>query len=149
MAGIDAAVDGGGKHDAAALLQVDEAFAPGRIVRGQACTGDRHEPPAIGEPRQRRGDMAECRVGDTTLDMRRDRERRIHQHDAWPHGEVEMVVDLGRIMPRDRNARKEPAEQGGAGLGQLVQDETASGELGEDGKKAGAGRRLQHEIGAA
>ena len=58
-----------------------------------------------------------------------------------------MVVDLGRVMPRDRNARKEPAKQGGAGLGQLVQDETAPGELGEDGEKAGAGRRLQHEIG--
>ena len=146
MAGVDAAVDGGGEHDATALLQVDEAVPPGRIVRGQACAGDRHEPPAIGEARQRRGDMAERRVGDTALDMRRDRERRVHQHDAWPHGEVEMVVDLGRVMPRDRNVRKEPAEQGGAGLGQLVQDETASGELCEDGEKTGASRGLQHEI---
>src|SRR5277367_3214448 len=70
--------------------------------------------------------MAECRVGDTTLDMRRDRERRIHQHDARPHGEVEMVVDLSCVMPRDRNARKEPAE---------------------DGEKASAGRGFEHKVG--
>ena len=146
MAGIDAAVDGGGEHDATALLQVDEAIPPSWTVGRQACTGDRHEPSALGKARQRRCDMAECRVGDMALDMRRDRERRVHQHDAGPHGEVEMVVDLGRVMPRDRNARKEPSEQGGAGLGQLVQGEAGPSKLGEDGEKAGAGRGLQHEI---
>ena len=32
-------------------------------------------------------------------------------------------------------------------VGEFVQDEAASGEFGEDGEKARAGRRLQHEIG--
>ena len=44
-------------------------------------------------------------------------------------------------------AGEKMVEQPGAGLGQFVQDERAAGQLGEDGEQAGAGRRLQHEIG--
>ena len=85
VAGIDAAIDGGREHDAAALLQSDEAVAPGGIVGGEAGAGDRDEAAALGETRQRRGDVAQRRVGDAAIDMRRDREGRVHQHDARPH----------------------------------------------------------------
>src|SRR5271156_6118953 len=55
MAGVDAAVDGGGEHDATALLQVDEAIPPSWTVGRQACAGDRHESAAIREGGPRPG----------------------------------------------------------------------------------------------
>jgi hypothetical protein len=59
-----------------------------------------------------------------------------------------MVVDLCSIEPRDLNATaKEMIEQRRAGLGQLVQDQNAAGELGEDGEQARPGRRLKNAIG--
>ena len=58
MLGIDRAVNGGGEHDAAMLLKPDEGVTPGWRIGGEVRPGDRHQPPAIGQTRQRRGDMA-------------------------------------------------------------------------------------------
>ena len=41
----------------------------------------------------------------------------------------------------------ELAEQTGARVGELVQDERGAGELGKDGEEPGAGRGLEHEVG--
>ena len=58
--GVDRAVDRGREHDAAALLQPDEGVAPGRVVGPEVRAGDRHQPPAVGETRERRGDVAKA-----------------------------------------------------------------------------------------
>ena len=92
--GIDGAVDRRGEHDASALLQADEGVAPGRIVGREARAGDGDKPSAVGEPRQRGSDMAERRIGHAPLDMRRRRERRVHQNDGRRDARVEMIVDM-------------------------------------------------------
>ncbi len=52
---------------------------------------------------------------------------------------------MRRVEPGDGDARKELAEERGAGVGEFVEHERAAGELGEDGEQAGAGRGLQHD----
>jgi hypothetical protein len=79
--------------------------------------------------------------------MCRDRERRVHQHHARPQRAIEMVMDVGGVMPGDGETGKELAQQSGASLRQLVQDEPAIRQLGEDGEQARPCRRLEHEVG--
>ena len=88
-------------------------------------------------------------VGDAALDMGGGREGRVHQHHGRADADVEMIVDMRRIVAGDRRRGKQRAEQLGAGLGEFVENEPRAGELGEDGEQAGAGRGLQHEIGRA
>jgi hypothetical protein len=145
--GIDRAVDGRREDDGAALLEALEVLAPGRAVRGEARLRDGDEAPALGEPRQRRRHMPERRVGATPVDMGERRERRVHQHHGGRGAGVEMVVDAGGIEARDADIREEMAEQAGARLGELVQDERGAGKLGEDGEQPGAGRRLEDMVG--
>ena len=63
MLGIDRAVDRRCEHDTAALLQPDEGVAPRRLLGTEIGAGDRDQPTAIGETRQRRGDMAIGGIG--------------------------------------------------------------------------------------
>ena len=144
--GVDRTVDRGGEHDAAALLQPDEGVAPGRGVRPEVRAGDRHQPPAVGETRERRSDVAIGGVGHAAGDVRHRREGRVHQHDARNGGRIEMIVDLRGVEARDGDGRKEGGEQRRPGLGQFVQHERAAGDLGQDGEEAGSGRRLQHAV---
>ena len=58
-----------------------------------------------------------------------------------------MIVDLRRVEARDGKAGKQPGEKPGAGIGEFVEGERAAGELGEDRKKARAGRGLQNKVG--
>src|SRR3546814_7445388 len=58
-----------------------------------------------------------------------------------------MIVDLGRIEAADRNGRKDRGQKTGAGVGQLVQNERAACNHGQDSEKAGAGGWLQHAVG--
>jgi hypothetical protein len=130
------------EDDAPARLQADEGVPPGQIVGRKLA-------PVIApvfrrQTRQRRGDMAICGVGYAAFDIGHCGERRVHQHDAGRDGGIEMIVDLGRVETGDGNGREEKRQQAGAGVGQLVEDERAAGDLGEDGEQAGAGRRLQH-----
>ncbi|TWG96286.1 hypothetical protein L598_002700000160 [Mesorhizobium sp. J18] len=145
--GIDRAIDCGGKDDTAALLQTSEGRRPSGIVGREAGAGDRHQPSAGSKARQRRGDMAECGVSDTAVDIRHHREWRVHQHHARHHGRIEMIVDLGGVEARDGNGRKERREKTGAHVCEFVEHEGAAGDIGEDGEQAGAGRRLQHAVG--
>src|SRR5579863_8156139 len=146
MPRINAAIDGGGEDNASTLLQVDEGVAPGRMVGREAYARDRHKASAFDETRECRRHMAQGGVGDRAVDMRRDRKGWVHQHNAWAHRAVEMIVYVCRVVLRDGNVRKEPAEQGCAGVGEFVQDEAASRQFREDGEKARASRRLEHEI---
>ena len=82
------------EDDAALLLQTHEAFAPGRLIGTDIAAGDRDEPAAFGETRERGGDMADRRFGEAALDMRRRREGRVHQNHARPDRGIEPVVDL-------------------------------------------------------
>ena len=65
------------------------------------------EASATGEARQRGRDVAERRVQPTSLDVRKRRERRVHQHDARRDAGIEMIVDMRRIEAGDGNGRKE------------------------------------------
>ncbi|WP_255607776.1 hypothetical protein [Methylosinus sp. Sm6] len=57
-----------------------------------------------------------------------------------------MIVDLGRVEASEFASRKENGEQIGAGLGQLVEEKRAAGDLGKNGEQARAGRWLQHDV---
>lgn len=57
-----------------------------------------------------------------------------------------MIVDLGGVDARDGKGRKELAKQIGAGFRQLVEEQRAAADLGEDGEQARAGRGLQHDV---
>ena len=124
-----------------------KASRPRRIVGRAVRAGDRDQSAAIGETRERRGDVAQGGVGHAAIDVRDRGEWRVHQHDARNDAGVEMIVDLRGVEAGDGDAGEEMVQQPGAGLGQLVQNERAAGEFGEDGEQPGAGRRLQHEIG--
>ena len=145
--GIDRPVDRGGEDDAAAFLQTGIGRGPGRCVRREIRPGDRHQPAAGRKARQRRGDMAEGGVGHAALDIRHHRKRRVHENDGRKESPVEVIVDLGRVEARDGKGRKEVGEKIGAGVGQLVEQERAAGDLGQDGEKPGSGRGLQHAVG--
>ena len=145
--GIDGAVDRRRKDDPPTRLQFGKGAGPGRIVRREAGAGDCHQPPTRSEARQRRGDVAEGGVGDTALDVRERRERRVHQHNVGAEARVEVIVDLRCVEARNWRRRKQRREQVAAGVGELVQRDVRAGDLGEDGEKAGAGRGLQHTVG--
>ena len=125
----------------------DEGVGPRRIVGRAARPGDRDESAALGETRERRGDMAKGGVGHAAIDIGERGEWRVHQHDARRDAGVEMIVDLRGVEAGDGDAGEQMVQQPGARLGQFVENERAAGELGEDGEQSGAGRRLQHEIG--
>src|SRR5260370_23441968 len=79
--------------------------------------------------------------------MSRHREGGVHQHYAWAYGGVEMVVDVGGVVPGNADRGEQTIEQIGTGAGDLVQDQAATGELGMYGEEPGASRGFQHEIG--
>lgn len=145
--GVDRAVDGGGEHHPPAFLQADEGVAPSGRVRCESRAGDRHHPPAIGQPGERRRDVAERGVGLPSGDMDGCREGRVHQHDRGSDVGGQMIVDLGGVEAGDGDLRKQAGEQPGAGLGQFVQGKGSPGDLGEDGQQAGSGGRFQHPVG--
>src|SRR5260370_31153684 len=79
--------------------------------------------------------------------MSRRRKWRVDQHDAWTYGSVEMVVDVGGVVPGHIDSGEQAIEQIGPAASDLVQDQAAASKLGMDGEEPGAGRRLQHKIG--
>jgi hypothetical protein len=104
MPGIDRARNRGREDDRPTLLKRDESVGPGGIVRRKVRARDGDEPPAIGEAREGRADVAERGVRHAAIDMGDGRKRRVHQDDARADVGVEMIVDLRRIEARDRNA---------------------------------------------
>ena len=147
VADIGAAGDRRGEDDAAFLLQAHKGLAPGRLIRTDIMAGDRDETAALGEPRQRRADVAHRGFGEAAFDMRRGREGRVHQNDTRPDPSIEMVVDLLGVVAGDSDVAEQPAEETGAGLGDLVQGEPGFGQLGEDRQHAGAGRGFEDQVG--
>ena len=147
MTGIDASVDGGREYDPAALLQADEGIAPGRVVGREVRAGYGDETAAINQMGQGRRKMAIRGIRHATLDMRGHGERRVHQHDAGAHRVIQMIVDVGRVVPRDHNIGKQQCEQIGARARQLVQSEARACKFGKDRQQAGARRRFQNQIG--
>ncbi len=141
-----AAVHRRAEHHAPALLQSNEGGSPGRGVGGERRAGDRDQPPAVLQPRQRGGDVAIGGVGDAPFDVRADREGRVHQHHVRAHIGIEVVVDLRGVEARDGGGREQDGEKVGPRGGQLVQRERAARKIGEGGEQAGAGRRLEHEV---
>ena len=93
--------------------------------------------------------MAQGGVGHAAIDIRERGERRVHEHDARNDAGVEMIVDLRGVEAGDGDTGEQMVQQPGARLGQFIENERPAGEFGEDGEQPGAGRRFQHEIGAA
>ena len=91
--------------------------------------------------------MAQGGVGDAAIDVRERGERRVHEHDAWNDAGVEAIVDLRGVKAGDGDTGEQMAQQRGARVGQLIENERPAREFGEDGEQAGASRRFQHEIG--
>ncbi len=127
--GEHAPVDGGAEHHAPALLQPGEGRCPGRVVGRDGRAGDGDQAAALGQPRQRRGDVADGGVGHAARHVQGGGERRVHQDHAGARPGVEVVVDLRRVEPGDGDGREQQAEQLGADLGPLVQHRRGAGEL--------------------
>src|SRR3546814_4213782 len=89
----------------------------------------------------------EMRISDCSSDVCSSdlRERRVHHDDGGYDASVEMIVDLGRIEAADRNGRKERGQKTGAGVGQLVQNERAACNHGQDREEE---RRVGKECGS-
>ena len=79
--------------------------------------------------------------------MNRCRERWVHQHDTRHDAGIEVVVDVRGVKPGRGDGGKKLREDAGTALGKFVENERGAGEFSEDGKKAGAGRRLQNDVG--
>ena len=112
MLGIDRAVDRRGEDHAAALLQPDEGVAPGRRLGREVRAGDRDQPPAVGEPRQRGGDMAKARhrpCGRSTFAIAEN--GGFISTTLGVMAAIEVIVDLRGVEARDGEARKEVGEQ--------------------------------------
>ena len=91
--------------------------------------------------------MAKRRVRHAPIDVCYRRERWVHQDYGRRDPGVEMIIDLRRVEAGDGDAQEELIEQRRARLGQLVQDQRAAGQFGEDGEQPGASGRLEHPIG--
>ena len=73
---------------------------------------------------------------------------KLYQNHGRPDRRIETIVDLLGVVPCDRRAvAEQPAQETGARVGDLVQDEPRFGELGENRQQPGAGRWFQHEVG--
>jgi hypothetical protein len=90
--------------------------------------------------------MAHCGFGEAPLDMRRGREGRVHEHHAWADRRIKPVMDLLGIVAGDRNLAEQPAQEVGAHLSNLVEDELSFRELGEDRQEARPGRRFEDDV---
>jgi hypothetical protein len=78
--------------------------------------------------------------------MDRCRERRVNEHDTRHDAGIEVVVDVCGVELRRGNDGKELRKNAGAALGELVEDKGGAGQFSEDGKKACASRRFQHDV---
>ena len=145
--GVEPAVDRRGEDNARLVLQGEEFVAEGGIVRRLAGPGDGDQAAAGREAAERGGDMAQGGVGDAALDMGAGREGRIHQDDGRAQRRREVVMDMGGVVLADGSVGEDPAQEGGAMIGKLVEDQARAGELGMDGEQAGAGGRFQHRVG--
>src|SRR5260221_8269199 len=79
--------------------------------------------------------------------MTRCRERWVHPHDAGHDAGIQVVVDVRGVKPGRGDGGKKLREDAGTALGKFVENERGAVEFSEDGKKAGAGRRLQNDVG--
>lgn len=61
--------------------------------------------------------MAIGGLGHPARDVRHDRERRVHQHDARHDGGIEVIVDLRGVEAGGGIGRKEMCQKIGAGVG--------------------------------
>ncbi len=139
VARIGLAGERGREHDARFLLQAHKAVAPGRLIGTHIAAGDGDETSAVGKTRERGADMAHRGLGEAAFDMRRGRERRVHQHRGRPGLGIEMVVDLLGVVPGDIDAAEQTAEETGTRVGDLVEDEPCPGKLGEDRQQPRSG----------
>ena len=144
---VEPAVDRRGEDDARLVLQGAEFVAEGGIVGRLAGPGDGDQAPAGREAAERGGDMAHASVGDAAFDMGAGREGRIHQDDGRAQRRREVVMDMGGVVLADGSVGEDPAQEGGAMIGKLVEDQARAGEFGMDGEQAGAGGRFQHRVG--
>src|SRR5882672_4752966 len=79
--------------------------------------------------------------------MNRCRERWVHQHDTGHDAGIQVVVDVRGVKPGCGDGGKKLREDAGTALGKFVENERGAGEFSKDGKKAGAGRRFQNDVG--
>ena len=144
--GIDPAVDRRREQDAAALLKPDEGIGPGGIVGRAARPGDRNKAATLGEPGQRRADMAQRRVLHRPVDMGDGRERRVHHHHARHDVRAQIVVDMRSVVAGDGAIAEQAGQHLGADLGQLVENQAGAARLGLDREQAGPGGGFEHQV---
>ena len=145
--GIDDTVNRRREYDPALFLQPDEdAVQAGLSGATFAPVMVTSRPPS---GRRARADPT-CRNAASrhlAIDMNRGRERWVHQHDTRHDAGIEVVVDVRGVKPGRGDGGKELREEAGTALGKFVENERGAGEFSKDGKKAGAGRRFEDDVG--
>ncbi len=144
--GIKRTVDRGTEQHCAAVLETGESVAPFEIVGRKARAGDRDQPAAGSEASEGGGEVTPRGVGDDAVDMDAGRERRVHQDDSRTDRVVEIVVDMGRVVPRNRRLDEERLQKRAADWSVLVEGQARVRKLGPDSEQAGPARWFQDGV---
>ena len=88
-------------------------------------------------------------IGHAGLDIERGREWRVHDDAARHQTCIEPIVDLGCVVHRHERAFEQAAKQRCPQIGDFIQREPASGEVGYDRQKPCARRGLEHKFARA
>ena len=81
-----------------------------------------------------------------SVHIRRDAERRVHQHDGRRDPLRQEVIDLLGIEAKGRGRRKQALQNSAAQGGEFVENKHGAPKFGMNGQKSGACRGLDHDI---
>ena len=146
--------DGEARVEGGAVLVIDgavhdagEAHRAVQLIDGEIVPGDGDQATALGQPRQRRAHVMEIGLRHPALHIHRCREGRVHENDRRRDIVYQSVIDAGGVMRGNQAVREQPPQKRRPRIGDLVERQPRAGDLGEDGEKPRAGRRLQHDVG--
>lgn len=145
---VEGALDGGGEDDARRRGDAGEGVVPGVGVGGAGVAGDGDEAPAGLKRAVGGGDVDEIDAEGAGLYVRGPRERGVHEDDAWMEVGEEVPDVLGVVGAQVR-VGEEKAQELEAGVAELVEVDGDTEGVGEDCEHAGAGARLEHDVGGA
>ena len=146
---VDVAADFGGETDDRLQRFGMAGPAPLLAVGDAMGRGDGHEPPSGAQQPVGGSQVLEIGVGIDRPAGGPSRKRRVHDHHARVG--LQQVADVLAVEPRDGDLGEEAPEQGGAVVGELVEEQPPlplrlQPPSGHHGQRSGAGGGLEHEV---
>lgn len=129
------AVERAAEDDGGVFADGIEGFRPAGIVRREAFAGDGDQAAARRQAPERRHHVLEVHAGPRVVHVRGGGEGRVHQYHGRHEAVVEEVVDVGGVVGGDGCAGENAAQQVGAGVGVLVEDQARALGGGVDGEQ--------------